>query len=223
MRKFAGIANYLLCSLVFISLCIGCAARTSTSNFSPAPETKSTKTSQDGVRISVAPSKAEDIQSYVTSFHLDIQNNSGTPITVGYDDIALFDENRTQYNALDPQTVAQILHSAQTSNAGYYPNVSVGVGGGYSTGGGGFLSLGTFFDIFRLFRGNRSETLKGGEILAHSLNPGTVNPGSHKSGLVYFKRIPIDAGSVTLEISYTTNGEGKREVLSFPFAVGEDG
>ncbi len=104
--------------------------------FAPQPNVQ---TSGDSVRITVIPSywtgSPGNLQNYVTPFYIQIENFSGQTIGFDYSDIVLFDQFRTQYSPLNPEAVADIVRSSAPAYAyPVYPNVSIGVGGGYYGG-----------------------------------------------------------------------------------------
>src|SRR3990170_7422514 len=102
------------------------------------PELRSAMKTEQGVTVRVQASAwhwtPSDLDSYVTSLHIVIENDTNSTLTFGYPDFVLFDEDRTQYNALTPETVANILQAAYRSTYIYPPfyfSGSVFIGSGF--------------------------------------------------------------------------------------------
>src|SRR3989337_4304541 len=106
----------LILAIVFLA---GCASR----RLAPLPtgglinpELRSAMKTENGVTVTVQAQAwhgtPSDLGRYVTSLYVVIQNDTTMSLTLGYDDRRLFDENRTQYNALTSETVVKILQAA---------------------------------------------------------------------------------------------------------------
>ncbi|MGH7891724.1 MAG: hypothetical protein ACREN0_05590 [Thermodesulfobacteriota bacterium] len=236
LRSYVLLPIGLVLTIVFIASCYP-----SGYNIPPpppfAPE-PNVQTSEDGVRITVIPSywtgSPGNIQNYVTPFYIQIENFSGQPVGFDYSDILLFDQFRTQYSPLNPQAVADIVESSAPAYAyPVYPNVSIGIGGGYY---GGFYrgAWGPYYGPYRRPYGfyafnpiwyypppayyyAKQPSTK--DVLTEALAPGTVSPNASVRGYIFFKQIPDDVNQVTLDISYGIEGTPVYRTLSFVVPV----
>lgn len=224
---------------VLVLITIGCSSRhlvpVSDDGF-VYPEFHTLFKTENGVTIGVNSSpwegSPENLQRYVTPIFIEIQNNNNKNLNIKYDDIVLVDEYRTQYNPLSPQIVAEIINT--TSQYAYgpgYPQVSIGLGFGYFSGGsfwgGSFYSpfYSPFYPPFYFF----GEFPLGyyppyyypppdvGNIYTNALITGQVLPNAKLKGFVYFQKVPEQVSQVTLDISYKVEGENEPKKLSFPF------
>lgn len=221
--------------ILIIFFSVGCASSSRnliplSDNGSTDPKLQSSFKSEDGVKVVVRASawsgSPDNIERYVTPFHLEIQNSSDKTLDFDYDDLALFDENRTQYNALPPQTVADVLQSGFRGGYGYrsfYPSFSLGIGSGFFFGRRAFFSPFGFgrygFSPFWYPPAYSYRPPDTEDIFTQALIPGSVQPNAKLEGFVYFKMVPDEVERVTLEVGYEVQGEQERHRLSFPFAV----
>ncbi|MEM7009784.1 MAG: hypothetical protein AAF462_11690 [Thermodesulfobacteriota bacterium] len=206
-----------------------------------APPIPTTQAGPDGVIIAVSPSywpwTPRNLGDYVTPYYVKVTNNSNKTIILDYKDIVLFDQFKTQYTPLSPDTVANIFNSGTGttySGGGYsYPRLSVGVGFGF---GGGYGRRYGYRGYRRGYYGPRvgvygyapvyyypppatyySRPVDTSDILTQALPLGPVHPGATVTGFLYFRDTIAQAAQVTLDIGYNTEGSTKENVLSFPF------
>lgn len=198
-----------------------------------------TKAGEDGVVIAVTPSfwpwDPKNLSDYVTPYYVKITNNSNKTIILDYDDIVIFDQFKTQYTPLAPDTVANIFGTSTTTTAypgNYsYPSLSVGVGFGF---GGGYGRRG-YGGYGRRGYGSRvgvygyapvyyspppayySRPVNTSDILTQALSLGPVHPGATITGYLYFRDTISEASQITLDIGYNPEGSNKETILSFPF------
>jgi len=138
--KFSSISTGII-NLFLLLFITGCASGLYGGG-NQVPPIPTTNTGEDGVTISVTPSfwpwSPKNLGDYVVPYYVKITNNSGKTIILDYEDIVLFDQFKTQYTPLAPDTVASIFNTSSGTvyQGGYsYPQVSVGVGFGF---GGGY-------------------------------------------------------------------------------------
>lgn len=240
-------ADLMLSLLAIIILTAGCAGSGYYGNGdpdSPPPEPIVNET-EGGVILSVTPNywpgTPRNLESYVTPVYVEITNYSGKTINITFEDFVLFDDLRTQYSPLKPITVAGIFgsspRSVQVPAYPSYPRVSVGIGfgtGGYWGPGywgrgwgyrGGYY--GPYYNRIALFGYYPvypapvvyTRQVNTSDIIIEGLVPGNIYADSTLKGFVYFKRLPDETSSATLDISYTDWDTSKSHVLSFPFQV----
>ena len=202
-----------------------------------------TKTTDDGVTIAVTPSywpwDPKNLSNYVTPYYVKITNNSNKTIIFDYEDIVLFDQFKTQYTPMAPETVASIFSTSTTTtryqNAYSYPQVSVGIGFGFGRGYGygrrgyGYRGYrrgyGTGIGIYGYSPVYYSpppptyytQPVNTSDILTQSLSLGPVHPGATITGFLYFRPTIAEATQITLDIGYNDEGSTKETVVSFPF------
>lgn len=203
--------------------------------FAPTPNVQ---TSEDGVRITVIPSywtgSPGNLQNYVTPFYVEIENFTGRTIGFDYSDIVLFDQFRTQYSPLNPQAVADIIQSSAPVYAyPAYPNVSIGIGGGYYGGyyGGRWGPYyGSYWRPFGFYAYNPvwyypppayyyAQPPGTKDIITEALAPGSIAPNASVRGYLFFKQMPDEVNEVTLDIGYGMEGTPVFRTLSFTFPV----
>ncbi len=191
------------------------------------PQLKSVTKTERGVSVTVRASAwhgtPSDLGSYVTPLHITIQNDSASSLSFDYEDIALLDENRTQYNPLPPETVTQILQSGHQRRYVFRPYFSFGFG--YSS----FyyhhfhpfffnsLFYDPFYDPWYYPAAYYSERFD--EVFTRAIIPDLIRPNAKVEGFVYFKKIPTEVKYITLEIDYYVQGEPEPHKLSFPFSI----
>lgn len=212
--------------------------------FAPNPNVQ---TSEDGVRITVIPSywtgSPGNLQNYVTPFYVEIENFSGRNIGFDYSNIVLFDQFRTQYSPLNPQAVADIIQSSAPVYAyPAYPNVSIGIGGGYYGGyyGGGYYRrpwgpyYGSYWRPYGFYAFNPiwyyppptyyyAQPPGTKDIITEALAPGSIAPNASVRGYIFFKQMPDEVSEVTLNISYVIEDTPVFRTLSFTFPVLQQG
>lgn len=226
-----------LISAIFLS---GCASGMYGGGGQQVPPIPTTITGEDGVTISVTPSfwpwEPKNLSNYVTPYYINITNNSDKTIIIDYDDIVLFDQNKTQYTPISPDTVASIFNTPAPSTTyqggSSYPQLSVGVGFGF---GGGYGRRGYGYRGYRGGYGPRvgiygyspvyyspppvyySKPVNTSDILTQALSLGPVHPGATITGFLYFRDTIAQASQVTLDIGYNVEGSNRETVLTFPF------
>src|SRR3990170_5499677 len=185
------------------------------------PELRSAMKTENGVTVTVQASAwhgtPSDLDSYVTSLYVEIQNDTDTSLTLGYEDVMLFDENRTQYNALTPETVANIFQAAYRSTYIYPPfyfSGSVFIGSGFF-----YFSPYYFYPFYPWWDYPVYYQVPLDDIFNQALVPGLINPNAKLQGFIYFQKIPSNIKNVTLEIGWKVQGEEGRHQFSFPFAI----
>ena len=227
---------YLSTAFIIVALlATGCASGMySGPQAQPIP---TTMTGPDGVNIAVTPSywpwTPRDLGKYVTPYYVKVTNNSNKTIILDYEDIILFDQSKTQYTPLSPDTVANIFGTGTgtTYSSGYYsyPRVSVGVGFGFGSGYGyrgygrrgyrrGYgTGIGFYSPVYYPPPTYYSTSVDTSDILTQALPLGPVHPGATVTGFLYFRDTVSQAGQVTLNIGYNVEGSTKENLLSFPF------
>jgi len=201
-----------------------------------------TNTTEEGVTIAVTPSywpwTPKNLRNYVATYYVTITNNSDRTIIIDFEDILLFDQFKTQYTPLSPDTVASIFNTSSGTvyQGGYsYPRVSVGVGLGFGGGyygrrgyghrgyHGGYRSFGIYgYSPVYYYPPPYyySKPVNTSDILTQALSLGPVYPGATVTGFLYFRHTIAEASQVTLDIGYTLEGTTKHQVISFPFDLG---
>ena len=208
--------------LFLILFITGCASSGLYGDGQQLPPIPTTNTAEDGVTIAATPSywpwSPKNLQNYVTPYYVRITNNSDKTIVVDFEDIVLFDQFKTQYTPLSPDTVASIFNTSTTivSQGAYsYPQVSVGVGFGF---GGGYGRRGYGHRGYRRGYGSSvgiygyspvyyypppyyySKPVNTADILTQALSLGPVHPGATITGFLYFRHTIAEASSASLII-----------------------
>jgi hypothetical protein len=231
------ITRRFLISLILITT-IGCASRNLvpiTDSGVAYPGLLRTSKTQGDVTVVINTShwqgSPDYLGRYITPIYVEIQNNGSRPLGLGYDDFILIDQNRTQYNSLTPQTVADILKTVSENYFAYgpyYPTVSIGLGFGYFSGGpfyGGWPYYGPFYSPFYFYGGYPFGYYPPvyyypqsvGNVYTKALIPGQVNPNAKLQGYIYFQKLPKEVSLATLTVGYRFRGEPVNYRLSFPF------
>ncbi|HEY7535590.1 MAG TPA: hypothetical protein VH878_06550 [Thermodesulfobacteriota bacterium] len=183
------------------------------------PELRSATKTDDGVTVTVQGSAwygtPRDLDNYVTSIYVVIENNTNSILTFDYPDFVLFDENRTQYNALTPETVVKVLQAAYQGTY-LYPSFygSVVIGSGFF-----YFSPNYFFPFYPWWDYPAYYQVPLDDIFNKALMPGSVDPNANVQGFIYFTTIPSNIKNVTLVIGYNFEGDTERHDISFPFAI----
>ncbi len=186
------------------------------------PELRSAMKTDNGVTVTVQASAwhgtPSDLGRYVTSLYVVIQNDTTMSLTLGYDDLMLFDENRTQYNALTPETVVNILQAAYQGVYVYPPFFSF-YGSAFIGSGFFYFSPYYFYPFYPWWDYPVYYQVPLDDIFNQALMPGLINPNAKLQGFIYFQKIPSKIKNVTLEIGWKVQGEEGRHQFSFPFAI----
>ncbi len=190
----------------------------------PVPST-AVHESEDGVVIRVAASswagEPRNLYNFVLPMRIEITNNTDEIILTSISDIVLIDEFNTQYNPLAPTIVSEIINAEGSS--GFSPTFSIGIGGGYY--GGGYYSdfspygFFTYYPVGSPYDYYAPQYENTQDVYTEALIPGPVYPDATISGFVYFKNIPVEVDSFSLDIGYRIEGRDERRVLSFPFTM----
>jgi len=185
------------------------------------PELQRATKNENGVTVTVQASAwhgtPSDLDRYVTSLYVVIQNDTTSTLAFGYEDVMLFDENRTQYNALTSETVVKILQAAYQGTYVFSPFFSFY--GSVFIGSGFFSYYPYYYPFYPWWDYPVYYQVPLDDIFNQALMPGLINPNAKLQGFIYFQRIPSKIKNVTLEIGWKVQGEEGRHVLSFPFAI----
>jgi len=186
------------------------------------PELQRATKTEKGVTVTVQASAwhgtPSDLDRYVTSLYVVIQNDTTSTLAFGYEDVMLFDENRTQYNALTSETVVKILQAAYQGTYVYPPFFSF-YGSAFIGSGFFYFSPYYFYPFYPWWDYPVYYQVPLDDIFNQALMPGLINPNAKLQGFIYFTTIPSNIKNVTLEIGYKFEGEPEPNVLSFPFAI----
>lgn len=194
-----------------------------------SPEEIKTDSKERDVNFTVRPDywhgSPENIRRYVFPVYLSVQNSSVNPIIIEREDIVLLDGSRNQYNALDPDDVANILISTETSGYRVYPSVSVGIGGYYHHGyyyghhrfpywDPWYYDDYPFYDYpLTYYRPDYKD------IYTEAFQPGKIMPNAKLSGFVYFKKLPSVNDKIVIQVNYRSQDSDEVHSLDFPFSV----
>jgi len=185
------------------------------------PELQRATKNENGVTVTVQASAwhgtPSDLDRYVTSLYVVIQNDTTSTLAFGYEDVMLFDENRTQYNALTSETVVKILQAAYQGTYVFSPFFSFY--GSVFIGSGFFSYYPYYYPFYPWWDYPVYYQVPLDDVFNQALMPGRVNPNARLQGFIYFTTIPSNIKNVTLEIGYKFEGEPEPNILSFPFAI----
>lgn len=228
----------LICIILCLILPLGCASRTLVpvldSGITYPGVLRNSKTAENvTVTVNSSPwqGSPDYLERYITPIYVEIQNNGPSSLSVGYDDFVLIDQNRTQYNPLTPQIVADILKTVSEGNFLYgpnYPTVSIGLGFGYFSGGpfyGGWPYYGPFYSPFYIYGDYPLGYYPPAyyappsveNVYAKAIIPGQLNPNAKLQGYIYFQKLPKEVREVTLYVGYQIKETMESHKLSFPF------
>lgn len=210
--------------IIGIFLVAGCASR----RLAPLPdgglinpELRSAMKTENGVTVTVQASAwhgtPSDLGRYVTSLYVVIQNDTTSTLALGYEDVMLFDENRTQYNALTSETVVKILQAAYQGTYVFSPFFSFY--GSVFIGSGFFSYYPYYYPFYPWWDYPVYYQVPLDDVFNQALMPGLINPNAKLQGFIYFQRIPPKIKNVTLVIGWKAQGEEGRDKFSFPFAI----
>ena len=185
------------------------------------PELRSAMKTENGVTVTVQASAwhgtPSDLGRYVTSLYVVIQNDTTSTLALVYEDVMLFDENRTQYNALTSETVVKILQAAYQGTYVFSPFFSFY--GSVFIGSGFFSYYPYYYPFYPWWDYPVYYQVPLDDIFNQALMPGLINPNAKLQGFIYFQRIPSKIKNVTLEIGWKVQGEEGHHKFSFPFAI----
>ena len=185
------------------------------------PGLQSATKTENGFTIRVQASAWDGTPSnlghYVTSLYVVIQNDTTSTLTLGYEDLVLYDENRTQYTALTPEIVVKILQAAYQGTYVFSPFFSFY--GSVFIGSGFFSYYPYYYPFYPWWDYPVYYQVPLDDVFNKALMPGRVNPNARVQGFIYFTTIPSNITNVTLVIGYKFAGEPEPYQLSFPFAI----
>ncbi len=167
-------------ALLLVALLVGaCGGRPS---LQPEAATQGTAVVQDlpGLRVSVSAEawqgRPRSLPEHVLPFLVTVRNTGERPVALARSDFFLLDDLSRQYLPLPPGEVVALLGG---SGSGVAVSPSIGVEG--STGGGG-TSFAAGLGI-ALGGGSGRDTR---DIIPRALPEGTLQPGTDRSGFLYF-------------------------------------
>ena len=240
--KFRSVLSVLLLGVIVS----GCASYGSNTYSIITPEVKSVSSDNNNVQVTVFSNawngNPQNLPSYLTVFYIEIENRSPVPITVQYDDIVLIDQSRNQYNALLPDTAANIVSEKSKSKWYFRPSISIGFGSGGYYGGyyGGRYRGGYGFGIggygygypyyrspfywpynYAYYNNYYSDYYDRdySDLFTSGLVPGIIRPNAKLSGFVFFNKLPKEISKFELDFSYRIEGTEKKYNLLFPYSV----
>ena len=214
---------FLILAIVFST---GCLYETQSTINKPFDGAKVFNT-EDNIKISIIPSA--DLTNYkiskqLTTFYLEIFNNSDKKIYFDSNDMVLIDDSGLQYNQLSPENAANIVR--ESSRKWYIPRISIGIGGGYHSkhfhfSGHNYFWPHRIYYPYRRYHYHDSYYPYNqyqydlSEIYSSAIIPGSVKPGSTLKGFIYFKKVPKEARNIQLDISYKNDGSSKTKTITF--------
>ncbi len=175
---------------------------------------------QQGVTVTVRASAwrgRSDVERYVTPLYVAVENHTLKGVSFRLSDLVLFDERRTQYNPLAPESVVQIIQGDVYSELAYAPFFTPF----FATSRLGlFHPLSHLHDPFFL-RWVYMPPLptRPDHVVTGALIAGTVRPNARVHGFVYFTKLPRQVESVGFQIGYEVEGEPGRPEMEFRFAL----
>jgi len=229
-----------LSAIFFSALLLGCASLYGNRSHSlVTPEIQSSVPGQKKVNITIRTNSwsgtPENLSGYLNPLFVEITNNTGKPIIIGFNDFVIIDEYRNQYNALIPEIASDIV--AQKSKQKWYfrPSISIGVGtGGYYSGGYGYgigyytrgypyyrspfywpYNTAYYSDYYDSYYYNKDYS----DIFTKALVPGVIRPNAILSGFVYFNKLPPEVKKFNFNVGYKLENEEKRFDLTFHYDV----
>lgn len=229
-------------ALLYLTFLAGCASYGSGPTSLITPEVRSTTSEINNVTITISSNvwngNPESLPNYLTAFYIEIENNSDTAITVQYDDIAIIDQFRNQYNALLPDMASNIIVQKSRSKWYFRPSISIGFGSGgyyggryrgsYGIGYGGYAYGYPYYRSpfywpynYAYYNNYYSSYYDQdySDLFTKSLVPGVIRPNARISGFVFFKKLPPEVNTFELDITYRIEDTDKRFDLTFPYSV----
>jgi hypothetical protein len=161
-------------------------------------------TEVDGARLAVRSDawrgEPAFLPSYVTPFHLELENGGRRPLAYDYPDLRLFDDGGFQYTALSPLEVGRMLLLSQ----GEEPALASASASVAVAGMGRRRSI--FWDPFwepwwwwRPWGGYGFRPPRVDDVLLLALPTGPLHPAARVAGFVYFPRLRPEARHLVFE------------------------
>ncbi|HEX8435085.1 hypothetical protein [Archangium sp.] len=241
----------LLPTLAALLLAAGCVIET---KLQPLPAAETTQSGsavaeEQGVRL-VADGDAwkgtpSHLERLVTPVEVRIENQSGRPLRLQYEEFVLVGGSRFQYAALSPFELRDenLAMGGSGSELGHVA-LSVGAGVGHGAWSSGVWGPGPFYRMYGWGPGVRSwndpffnpwgdpfygnpytswlppEPLPTRDMLRRALPEGTLEPGGTVTGFLYFQDVSEREGSVTLQARLVDARTGEQfGTLTIPFGV----
>lgn len=198
-------------------------------------KSSSISVTKDGVTVRAALAYMNrtpyNLETYFIPFTVEVRNETGKDIAVGFTDFLLLDDNRNQYRAFAPEEISRIVKSdpeyavkppettfvmpilTNYTSPMYpppYPSASSFGSPYYDAGLGHWVYPSEIYDRYR--RDEPGETLMQ-DIFLDSLPEGKILDGAQVKGNLYFKFNYRDVKSVKIRASI--NGT----IIELPFAV----
>jgi len=151
---------------------------------------------QDGVQLTLRPGDwsaiPNEISDYATPVRVRIENTRADEVSVRWEDFALLDEARTQYRALPPAEVAQIIWSRWAAAPVVVPTWPA-----YSWGRQywGAPSWGPYWP--EDFGAYRYASWAAQDVLMQGLREGRILPAASIEGYLYFQRATAKGSLLT--------------------------
>ena len=151
------------------------------------------------------------MEEVVTPLYAVIENHGATPISFGYSDLLIFDEQRVQYPALSPETVAARVQAlGQHYVAPPSPPLLI-------WGRPSFWYSPFWYDPWPPSYTYPRVNVSG--VYAKALPVGSVRPQSRVQGFIYFAPLPTTVERITVSLSYERSGEPIKHERTFPFVI----
>jgi hypothetical protein len=148
-----------------------------------------------------------ELERYATPFHVVVQNDTSTQVSFGLQDLALFDEGRTQFNALAPERIVRIIQGDRAGTLAYSPHFTPAFGVGRRLSFSyPFVDLQDPF-FFRWWYVPPAAPPRADDVMTQAFSPGMVRPNARVQGFVYFKKLPPEARGVVLQVRFEVQGE----------------
>lgn len=220
-------------SLLVAGFCVSCAPQ---NMLEPAKNANHVAGKKDAIRaqdhgiqltaMADAWDGRKDVLNQVTPLRVVIRNNGSEPVQVRYKNFRLVAKDGTRFAALPPTQIEGTVE-ARASNvaprwaatgyelAPYYQ----GVYGAYTP-----ITAGPFAYDYDYYDAYYPEwinmDLPTPEMLQRALPEGTLKPGGHVDGFLYFEKVGSKADHVELKASFAKPDSNKTEAkLSLPFRV----
>jgi hypothetical protein len=152
------------------------------------------------------------IEGVVTPIYAVVENRSATSISFGYTDVLIFDEQRVQYAALTPETVATRVQALSRHYSAPPPPPPLLILRRHP-----FWYHPLWYDPWWDSSPYGYQRTDVSGIYAQALPVGSVRPQSRVQGFIYFAPLPTAVEQITVSLRYERSGESGRHEMSFPF------